>query len=69
MNNQENKTMKPNYYLRPAWTYNGSIRTDLPLTVIPKANKHKLIEMVMPGQLCCVGEVYVKTHRGLVRIR
>lgn len=69
MNNQENQTMKPNCYLRPAWTHNGSIRTDLPLTVIPKANKRKLIEMVIPGQLCCVGEVYIKTHKSLVRIR
>ncbi|MHC4460750.1 MAG: hypothetical protein ACYS6W_07775 [Planctomycetota bacterium] len=61
--------MKMNHYLKPAWTHNGAIRTDLPLMVIPKANKRKLIEVISPGQLCCVGKVYIKTHNGLVRIK
>jgi len=61
--------MKTNCYLRPAWTHNGSIRTDLPLTVIGKAGKKKIMEMLSPGQLFCVGKVYVKTHNGTVRIR
>jgi len=61
--------MKTNCYLKPAWTHNGSVRTDLPLTVIGKAGKKKLTEMVRPGQLFCVGKVYVKTHNGTIRIR
>ena len=61
--------MKTNCYLKPAWTHNSSIRTDLPLRVIGKAGKRKILEMVMPGQLICVGKVYLKTHNGTVRIR
>jgi len=61
--------MNTNCYLRPAWTHNGSIRTDLPLTVVGKTDKKKIMEMVRPGQLFCVGEVYVKTHEGTVRIK
>ncbi|MHC4174986.1 MAG: hypothetical protein ACYTBX_03665 [Planctomycetota bacterium] len=61
--------MKTNSYLKPAWTHNGSVRTDLPLTVIRKASKKKIMEMVRPGQLFCVGKVYIKTHNGTVRIR
>jgi len=59
-----------NCYLKPAMTYNGSIRTDLPLTVVDrKAGRKKAMETVSPGQLLCVGKVYLKTHKGLVRIR
>ena len=61
--------MKENCYLKPAWTHNGSIRTDLPLTVLRKASKKKLMEITSPGQLLCVGKVYLKTHNGLVRIK
>jgi hypothetical protein len=61
--------MRANYYLKPAWTHNGSIRTDLPLTVIGK-KKRKLIEAVVPGQLFCVGEVYLKTEKdSFIRIK
>ena len=60
--------MKENYYLKPAWTHNGSIRTDLPLTVFEKKKK-KVIEAIDAGQLFCVGKVYLKTHNGSVRIR
>jgi hypothetical protein len=66
---REMKKMGKNCYLRPAWTHNGSIRTDLPLTVLPKANKRKLTTMIRPGQLCCVGRVYLKTQDGLIRIK
>ena len=61
--------MKTNCYLKPAWTYNGSIRTDLPLIVMKKANKRKVAKVISPGQLCCVGKVYIKTHNGLIRIK
>ena len=61
--------MKTNCYLKPAWTHNSSVRTDLPLMVIRKAGKKKFLEMIMPGQLVCVGKVYLKTHNGTVRIR
>jgi hypothetical protein len=61
--------MKTNGYLKPAWTHNGSVRTDLPLTVIGK-KKRKLVETVSPGQLFCVGEVYLKTNSGsFIRIK
>jgi len=61
--------MKENCYLKPASTHNGSIRTDLPLTVFRKASKKKLMKTISPGQLFCVGKVYLKTHNGLVRIK
>jgi len=61
--------MEKNRYLRPAWTHNGSIKTDLPLTVLPKARKRKFVATIGPGQLCCVGKVYLKTQDGLIRIR
>jgi len=61
--------MKANGYLKPAWTHNGSIRTDLPLMVIGK-KKRKLVENIDPGQLFCVGEVYLKVNNGsLIRIK
>ena len=61
--------MRTNCYLKPALTHNGSIRTDLPLIVSPKTKREKLMETVAPGQLLCVGEVYLKTHKGLIRIK
>lgn len=61
--------MNTNYYLKPAWTHNGAIKTDLPLTVFPKARKRKIVAEVRMGQLCCVGKVYLKTQEGLIRIR
>jgi uncharacterized protein YjhX (UPF0386 family) len=61
--------MDMNCYLKPAWTRNGCVRTDLPLMVFPKANRRRAVAAVRPGQLCCVGEVYVKTHNGLIRIK
>ncbi len=61
--------METNRYLKPAWTHNGSVRTDLPLTVVAKANIKRLTETVRPGQLFCVGKVYIRTNNGAVRIR
>jgi hypothetical protein len=61
--------METNRYLKPAWTHNGSVRTDLPLTVVAKANIKKLTETVRPGQLFCVGKVYLRTHHGSIRIK
>lgn len=61
--------MKMNCYLRPARTHNGSIRTDLPLTVVAKAGKRKISEMISPGRLICVGKVYLRTHKGTIRIK
>jgi hypothetical protein len=61
--------MNTNCYLKPALSHNGSIRTDLPLVVSRKEKKKKLMKKVIPGQLFCVGEVYLKTHKGLIRIK
>jgi hypothetical protein len=61
--------MNANKYLQPAWIQNNSIRIDLPLMVVPKADKKKIVDMVNPGQLVCVGDIYLKTHNGLVRIK
>jgi len=59
--------MKENCYLKPS--YSGSVRTDLPLTVIAKASKRKLTEKICPGQLLCIGKVYLRTNKGLIRIK
>ena len=61
--------METNRYLKPAWTHNGSVRTDLPLTVVAKADKKKLTEKIRPGQIFCVGKVYLRTHNGSIRIK
>jgi len=60
--------MKDNHYIKPAWTHNGSVKTDLPLTVIAK-KKRKLIDALGAGQLFCVGKVYLRTHNGSVRLK
>jgi len=61
--------METNRYLKPAWTYNGSVRTDLPLMVVAKADKKRAKQRVRPGQLFCVGKVYLKTNNGSIRIK
>jgi len=61
--------MGANCYLKPAREYNGSIKTDLPLIVTRRAKKKEVAEAVMPGQLLCVGKVYFKTPKGLIRIK
>lgn len=60
--------MKQNCYLKPAWTHNGAVRTDLPLTVLAKARKKNLAAAARPGQLFYIGKAFIQTHRGLVRI-
>ena len=61
--------METNRYLKPAWTHNGTVRTDLPLTVVTKLDKKKVSQTVKPGQLFCVGKVYLKTNNGSIRIK
>jgi hypothetical protein len=61
--------MNSNCYIKPSWTHNGSVRTDLPMTVFRKANKKKIMKIAFPGQLICVGKVYLKTHNGLIQIK
>jgi len=61
--------MVANSYIKPAWTHNGCVRTDLPLTVVAKAHIKKLAKTVRPGQLFCVGKVYLRTHNGSIRIK
>lgn len=39
------------------------------MMVVPKADKKKIVDMVNPGQFVCVGDIYLKTHNGLVRIK
>jgi hypothetical protein len=36
---------------------------------VAKANKKKVARTVQPGQLFCVGKVYLRTHNGSVRIK
>jgi len=60
---------RQNCYLKPSWTQNGSIRTDLPLMVVPKTMRRKIREIASPGQLLCVGEVYLRTHDNIIRIK
>jgi len=48
-----------------ASTHNGSVHTDLPITIIGKVTKRKLTGTIGTGQ----GELYLKTHNGSIRIR
>ncbi len=61
--------MKITNGFKPIWTTNGSVRTDLPLMVVPRANKKMAVDMVRPGQLVCIGDIFLKTDEGLVRIK
>lgn len=65
---RQSQKVETNCCLKPSWMNNGSVKTDLPLTVIGK-KKRRLIETICTGQLFCVGKVYLKTHEGTVRIR
>ena len=60
--------MTDNCFLRPATTHNGSVRTDLPVVVIGK-KRRKTVQSVRSGQLLCVGKVYLKTDRALIRLK
>ena len=63
--------MKNSFFLKPATTHNGSVRTDLPLTVVTKgrSSRSKLTKTLCAGQLLCVGKLDLKTNNGLIRIR
>ena len=64
----QQKDVKTSCYVRPAWTHNGSVRSDLPLVVIGKKRK-RVIETIGAGQLFCVGKIYLKTYDRTIRIR
>ena len=49
--------------------HNSSIRTDLPLTVVGRSRRKMVEAMLRPGQLFCVGELYLRTQGGLLKIR
>jgi hypothetical protein len=61
--------MNENCYIKPSWTHNSSVRTDLPMIVFKKAKKKEILRTIGPGQLVCVGKVFFKTHNGLVQIK
>jgi hypothetical protein len=46
-------------------THNGSIRTDLPITVTGKLDKKKITGTIGTGQ----GKLYIKTYNGSVHVR
>lgn len=48
-----------------ASTHNGSIRTDLPITVTGKVSKRKLTGTIGAGQ----GKLHLETHNGSIKIR
>jgi len=48
-----------------ASTHNGSIRTDLPITVVGKVSKTKLTGTIGTGQ----GKLHLETHNGSIKIR
>jgi DUF4097 and DUF4098 domain-containing protein YvlB len=46
-------------------THNGSIKTDLPMTVTEKVSKRKLIGTIGRGQ----GKLHLETHKGSIKIK
>lgn len=46
-------------------TSNGSIRTDLPITIVGKISKSKLTGKIGSGQ----GKLHLETHNGSIRVR
>jgi len=48
-----------------ASTHNGSINTDLPITVTGKVSKSKLTGTIGNGD----GKLYLETHNGSIRLR
>jgi DUF4097 and DUF4098 domain-containing protein YvlB len=48
-----------------ALTYNGSIRTDLPITVVGKISKNKLTGKIGNGS----GKLHLETHNGSIRVK
>ena len=61
--------MGSNSNSKPAWAKHSSVRTDLPMLVVPRANRRKVEDMISPGKLVCVGTVYMKPHKGVIRIK
>jgi hypothetical protein len=53
----------------PVPLYGNSIRSDLPVVVVSKAGKRSIAEIARPGQLFCVGRLYFRTRKGLVRVK
>jgi DUF4097 and DUF4098 domain-containing protein YvlB len=59
-------TAPPNFSAKvEASTHNGSIDTDLPITVTGNITKNKLTGTIGAGQ----GELYLETHNGSIKIR
>ncbi len=59
-------TAPPNFSAAvEASTHNGSIRTDLPVTVVGEVSKRKLKGTIGTGQ----GKLYLQTHNGSIRIQ
>jgi hypothetical protein len=59
-------TAPPQFSARvDASTHNGSIKTDLPITVVGKVNKRKLAGTIGTGQ----GKLYLQTHNGSIHLR
>jgi DUF4097 and DUF4098 domain-containing protein YvlB len=48
-----------------ASTHNGSIRTDLPITIVGKISKRKLAGKIGNGQ----GKLHLETHNGSIRVQ
>jgi hypothetical protein len=48
-----------------ASTHNGSIRTDLPITIVGKISKNKLTAKIGSGS----GKLYLETHNGSIRVK
>ena len=46
-------------------THNGSIQTDLPITIIGKLSKRKLTGKIGTGQ----GKLHLQTHNGSIKIK
>jgi len=57
--------MEKNCYLRPAWAHNGSIKTDLPITITGEVSKKKLSGTIGEGK----GKLHLRTSSGSIKIR
>ncbi len=59
-------TAPPNFSAAvEASTHNGSVRTDLPITVVGEVSKRKLKGTIGTGQ----GKLHLRTHNGSIRIQ
>jgi hypothetical protein len=65
-NNWINLTTPPNLSAKvEAETHNGSVNTDLPVTVIGKVSKKKLTGTIGTGE----GKLYLETYNGSIKIK